>query len=88
MSSWHMATHQHLLPFITQTPSRFSALVRIDTTSDPAFGSDIASEPMCSPVSSLGRYLSRCAGAARVNPVLAMELGTVPVGNLLPHRLS
>ena len=40
------------------------ALVRIDTTSEPAFGSDIASAPTCSPVSSVGKNLFFCSSLA------------------------
>ncbi len=40
------------------------ALVRIDTTSEPAFGSDIASAPTCSPVSSLGKNRLFCSSVA------------------------
>jgi hypothetical protein len=56
------ATHQNLPPFSTQSPeSFFFAVVRIDTTSLPAPGSDMASEPTLVPASSSGRYLAFCA---------------------------
>ena len=45
-------------------PSTFVAFVLIDTTSDPAFGSDIARAPTCSPVSSFGRNLFFCSSVA------------------------
>lgn len=62
---WDEVTYQHLLPFIIQ-PSPLSALVtlvRMDTTSDPALGSDMAKDPMCSPVRRGGRYLLNCSSA-------------------------
>ena len=48
-------------PFSTKASPRRSARRRIDTTSEPAPGSLIASAPTCSPVISFGRYLRRCA---------------------------
>ena len=45
-------------------PSTLVALVRIDTTSEPAFGSDIAKAPTCSPESSFGRNLFFCSSLA------------------------
>ena len=38
-----------------------SARSFIDTTSEPAPGSDIASAPTCSPEISFGRYFAFCA---------------------------
>ena len=49
-------THQHLDPFIIHLSPFLSAFVRIDTTSDPAFGSDMANDPTLDPVQSSGRY--------------------------------
>ena len=38
-----------------------SARIRMLTTSEPALGSLIASAPMCSPLTSRGRYLALCS---------------------------
>jgi hypothetical protein len=38
-----------------------SARVFIETTSEPAPGSDIANEPTCSPEISFGKYFRFCA---------------------------
>ena len=48
-----------LLPFRTKWSPLKSARSFIDTTSDPALGSDMASAPTCSPDTSLGRYFWR-----------------------------
>ena len=45
----------HFAPLSTKRSPGFSARVLIDTTSEPALGSDMASAPTCSPVISLGR---------------------------------
>src|SRR5258708_36540936 len=50
-----------LVPFSTKRSPFFSARVAIDTTSEPELGSDIASEPTCSPEISFGRYFRFCA---------------------------
>jgi len=46
-----------LLPSSVHPPGQRVARVRIETTSDPAPGSLIASAPTCSPETSFGRYL-------------------------------
>lgn len=56
----------HILePLSKKAPSGWrSARRRMDTTSDPAPGSDIASEPMASPAMRSGRYRAFWAGEA------------------------
>src|SRR6185503_18850214 len=49
-----------LLPFRTKRSPFLSARVFIETTSEPAPGSDIAKEPTCSPEISFGRYFRFC----------------------------
>jgi len=51
----YAAAYQHFDPFNIHLSPFFSALLRMLTTSDPALGSDIAREPMCSPESRGGR---------------------------------
>jgi isovaleryl-CoA dehydrogenase len=46
-----------LLPFKMYLSPFFSALSFIDTTSEPAFGSLIASAPICPPLINFGKYL-------------------------------
>src|SRR5471032_3024955 len=50
-----------LVPFKTQRSPLKSARSFMLTTSEPAFGSDMARAPMCSPVISFGRYLAFCS---------------------------
>jgi hypothetical protein len=50
-----------LLPFRMYSPPTRTAFNPMLTTSDPAFGSDIASAPTCSPLQSFGRYLRFCS---------------------------
>lgn len=57
-------TYQHFDPFKIHFPFFFSAFVFIDTTSDPAFGSDMASDPTCSPDRRGPRYFFRCSSAS------------------------
>ncbi|MNY56409.1 hypothetical protein D3C86_1924870 [compost metagenome] len=52
---------QVLLPLSTKRSPFLSARSFMETTSEPAFGSLIASAPTCSPLISLGRYLAFCA---------------------------
>ncbi len=51
-----------LLPFRIQRSPLNSARSFMPTTSEPAFGSDIARAPTCSPEISFGRYLAFCSG--------------------------
>ena len=61
-------------------------VVRIDTTSEPAPGSDIASAPTCSPEISLGRYLRLLRLRAVAAELVDAEIGMGAVGQARPPR--
>src|SRR5690606_3738712 len=68
-----------LLPLAIHTPSRSSALQRMEpTTSEPAPGSLIASAPFHSPLQSFGRYLRRWASLPLRNRLDTHRLECAP----------
>jgi hypothetical protein len=76
------STCQHFEPFNIQLSPFLTAFVRILTTSDPAFGSDIANEPMCCPVNSGPRYFFFWASS------VCQLVSSGGGDDLLPHLFS
>lgn len=77
-------THQHFEPFKIHLSPFLTAFERILTTSDPALGSDMANEPICSPVRSGPRYFFFWASSP---PQPMVGNGDVK-GDSLPHLFS